>query len=343
VGDIFAKYNVDALEKLEALRKTIADTKTKLDNANGRLSLILGTVTFTELETAATGITDTVRSEEDIGRDISSLCGISDISAFITKNETVIGGYTSEYSSINDLKARAFDLDTELKKIRETLTSSPDIPEEYLTVSDPEKYLESLQNDLKFRQSLREEALTDKTAAASRLESYKENIVGDPAAESEKAQRIFDEQKALLYHWMHILEVFKAQKENIRDNPMQDIAGHFTEYLGIISGGRVSSEFPEADRLNMNIYSDNRLLDYGKLSEGTKETVSLAFRLAVLDHLFPDGGGVIVFDDPFTDMDAERVAQSCELIKECAKRHQVIFLTCREDYLEMLNGNNIAF
>ena len=91
---------------------------------------------------------------------------------------------------------------------------------------------------------------------------------------------------------------------------MRDISESFTRYLGIISDGKVFSEFPEADKLNMNIYSDNKLLDYGKLSEGTKETVSLAFRLAVLDHLFPDGGGVIVFDDPFTDMDADRMEQS---------------------------------
>ena len=124
---------------------------------------------------------------------------------------------------------------------------------------------------------------------------------------------------------------------------MQDIADRFTHYLDVISGGRVSSEFPEADKLNLSIYSDNRLLDYGKLSEGTKETVSLAFRLAVLDHLFPEGGGVIVFDDPFTDMDIDRAERSCRLIKECATRHQVIFLTCREDYLELLNGNNILF
>ena len=196
---------------------------------------------------------------------------------------------------------------------------------------------------MKFKQSLRETALTSKTAAASKLESYKENISGDPMADVEKAERIFEEQKALLNHWLHIAEVFKAQKENIHDNPMQDIADRFTHYLSIISGGKVSSEFPEADKLNMNIYSDNKLLDYGKLSEGTKETVSLAFRLAVLDHLFPDGGGVIVFDDPFTDMDADRTAQSCELIKECAKQHQVIFLTCREGYLDMLGGNKIIF
>ena len=93
----------------------------------------------------------------------------------------------------------------------------------------------------------------------------------------------------------------------------------------------------------MLIYSNDILLDYGKLSDGTKETVSLAFRLAVLDHLFPDGGGVIVMDDPFNDMDSDRVAQSCLLLKECAKRHQVIFLTCREEYLPALEGNLIRF
>ena len=81
--------------------------------------------------------------------------------------------------------------------------------------------------------------------------------------------------------------------------------------------------------------------DYKKLSEGTKDTVSLAFRLAVLDHLFPQGGGVIVLDDPFTDMDAERTEQACALLQECAKQHQVIFLTCKEEYLDMLGGNHI--
>ena len=91
----------------------------------------------------------------------------------------------------------------------------------------------------------------------------------------------------------------------------------------------------------MNIYSRDRAMDHGKLSEGTKETVSLAFRLAVLDHLFPDGGGIMVLDDPLTDMDKTRAERSCEIIKECAKRHQVIFLTCRDEYSEMLGGKRI--
>ena len=341
VDKILGRYKVETLADLEQLAKTINDTKSEMDNANRRLEMLLGSTTYEELETAATVITASVRTKAEIDGDILSVCGSNDIARFITAKETIVDGYVSEYGSINDLKAKAFDLEVELKKAKDSVSYAEDIPAEYLSITDPDAHLESLQKDLKFKQSLRETALTSKTAASSKLESYKENINSDPVADVEKAERVFEEQKTLLNHWFHIAEVFKAQKENIHDNPMQDIADRFTHYLSVISDGKVSSEFPEADKLNMNIYSDNKLLDYGKLSEGTKETVSLAFRLAVLDHLFPDGGGVIVFDDPFTDMDADRTTQSCELIKECAKQHQVIFLTCREEYIEMLNGNMV--
>ena len=341
LAGIFEKYDVGSLDELETLAKNITANKDKLGNANNRLNLLLGTESFEELETAAAAMTVVPRPAEEIEGDIFTLCGRNDVSAYITKIETVIDGYTTDYGSINDLKARAFDLDMELRKAKESVSQAQDIPVEYLSISDPDAYLAMLQNELKSKQSFREAALTAKTAAASKLEGYRENITGDPVADAEKAERIFRKQKSLLSHWMHIAEVFKVQKERVHANPMQDISESFARYLSVISGGKVESEFPEADKLNMNIYSDNRLLDYGKLSEGTKETVSLAFRLAVLDHLFPEGGGVIVFDDPFTDMDAERTVQSCRLLQACAEKHQVIFLTCKEEYAAMLGGNEI--
>lgn len=341
ISDILAKYNVVSADELEELARNIAEAKTKSSAAESRLEMLLGGEKFEELEAAAKLITSDCRPKRDIYDEISSVCGNSDVTGFITKIETLIGGYIAEYGTINDLKAKAFDLDTEMQKAKESVSSAGNLPEEFAGIADPEAHLELLQSNLKAKQIQRESALTAKTAASSKLESYKSNISGDPAEDAERAELKFEEQKSLLDHWLHISEVFKAQKENINDNPMQDIADSFTKYLGVISGGKVSSEFPDADKLNMNIYSDNRLLDYGKLSEGTKETVSLAFRLAVLDHLFPEGGGVIVFDDPFTDMDVDRTAQSCELIKECGEKHQVIFLTCKEEYLEMLQGNQI--
>lgn len=337
----YGKYNVETLAELEQLAKTINDTKSKMINANSRLEMLLSSSTYEELKSAVTAITDTPRSKEEIDKDIFFVCGSNDIVIFITAQETIANGYVTEYGSINDLKAKAFDLEAELKKAKESVSGAEDIPEEYLSITDPDAYLESLHNDSKHKQRLREEAFASKIAATKELESYKENISGDPIANKEKAECKFEEQKTLLNHWRHIEKVFKAQKENIHNNPMQDIADRFAYYLSFISDGRVSSEFPDENKLNVSIYSNDRLLNYGKLSEGTKDTVSFAFRLAVLDHLFPDGGGVMVFDDPFTDMDADRTKQSCELIKECAKKHQVIFLTCKDDYADMLGGNII--
>lgn len=341
VKTIFQKYKVESLAELENLDKFITTSKTKSDNYSSKLELLLGSMPFEELESAANGITDSLRSKEEIEVEIRTLCRETDVSTFITKVKTVIEKFAEEYGSINDLKARAFDLNAEFTEAKETLASTEDIPAEYADISNPKIHLETLQNTREEKQRWYNERLVEKAKAVQNLENYKENLSENPKERMERAERVYEEQKALLNHWLHIAEVFKAQKENIHANPMQDIADNFARYLSIISGGKVSSEFPEGDKLNMSIYSDNKLLDYGKLSEGTKETVSLAFRLAVLDHLFPSGGGVIVFDDPFTDMDADRTAQSCELIKECAKKHQVIFLTCKEEYLEMLSGNNI--
>ena len=343
LADIFAKYKVETLEELENYAQKIENTKAKIENVSTRLSRILGNMSFAQLEELYRQTDPVNRSKEEIEDDILAVCKSSDIATFITRTETVVDGYAAEYGSVNDLKVKALDLEGELEEAKKSVSGVENIPAEYLAIMDPYDYLDSLQGELKRKQSLRDDALKEKSSAATALKNYKDAHPEACQETVDKAERNFEEVQSLLNHWLHIAEVFKAQKENIHDNPMQDIADRFAHYLSIISGGRVSSEFPEADKLNVNTYSENNLLDYGKLSEGTKETVSLAFRLAVLDHLFPEGGGVIVFDDPFTDMDADRTAQSCELIKECATRHQVIFLTCKEDYLSILEGNHILF
>ncbi|MGN1194068.1 MAG: ATP-binding protein, partial [Acutalibacteraceae bacterium] len=195
---------------------------------------------------------------------------------------------------------------------------------------------------LKFLQLQKEEALKNKTSLLSRLEAFQENYGDDIHERLDRAKSKLDEQKTLLSYWKNILHIFYEQKNKLSQNPMDDLSKSFSAYLSEVSGGGVTCEFPEADKLNMNILSRDRFVSYDQLSEGTKETVSLCFRLAVLEHLFPQGGGVIVFDDPFSDMDADRRNQACKLVKKCAERHQVIFLTCHCEYEELLNTKPIC-
>ena len=340
LGGILGSYGVNSTEELEQLAKNLSEAAAKAENAAARLSVTLGDITLEQLEEQVRTIPEDIPEKAAIDRDILSLCGRTDPAGYIAAKEAILNGYTAEYGSIGEAKARAFDMDAELKKARAAVCVPEDIPEEFLGISDPEAHLASLKRAQESSRARQREALTERTAAVSRLEQLQSSSAEDPRESVQAAERAFEEQKTLLSRWLHIAEVFEEQKQRLHSEPMKDIAESFTRYLGAITGGSVTSEFPEADRLNVSVYSNDRPMDHRKLSEGTKETVSLAFRLAVLDHLFPDGG-VIVLDDPFTDMDAERTTQSCELLRLCAKRHQVIFLTCREEYIPMLNGNTI--
>ncbi len=340
VNAIFSKYAVAAAEELEARANKVMTARGTLESLSAKLKVCLDTVSYAELEKAVASIPGTVRSAELINADIMRFCK-GNASLFIAEKKASVNLYISEYTSLDDLRAIAANTENEIRNAKAELNAIDDIPAEYRSISNPEHFLASLQNDLKSKQSMRELMLMKKTEAVSRLNTYKESIQFDPAAHAEQTEQRFNEQKELLEHWLHIKKVFESLKEDVASNPLNDLADGFVRNLAVISNSRITSEFPSADRIDINLYSNNSLLDYNKLSEGTKDTVSLAFRLAVLDYLFPEGGGVIVLDDPFTDMDKERIAQSINLVKDASERHQVIFLTCKEEYLDMLDANKI--
>lgn len=336
ISGIFEKYEVNSIEELRKLQERYRKAHESFESAKRNLENSLSGETFDELEAKAAVLPETIRPEEEIEKDIFSLCEGNHIERFIDMNEAMLKRYIDDYGSVEKLQGEKAEKENKLTKVEEEIEMANNIPEEYRDINK----LTVLEAQKDQAEKERDDAKDAKNSADSELNNFIEKCP-DPVSTFEEAERVFNEQKELLKHWIHIEKVFNKVRENFRNNPMHDLAESFTNYLGIISGERISSEFPDEEKLEMEIYSGKNKLDYGKLSEGTKETVSLAFRLAVLDHLFPNGGGIIVFDDPFTDMDADRAAKSCELIKECAKKHQVIFLTCNEDYKETLGGKII--
>lgn len=336
-NSIYEKYNISSVTELEQLIEKYNECSQNVANIGREINNLR--MPYEELQAEFDKITSIPRDKNEIRNDILSLCGQISIDSFIASKETIINSYKEEYTSVKLLKADAFDVMQEIEKASSVSGDDSDIPEEYRSVGNPEEYLELLKNAAEKKQAEKNAAFAEKSNAQNRLEAYRESLEGEPKQEIEAAKRVFDEEKETLAHWKHIQEVFYRRKELLNNNPMQDIADSFERYLNIISGGRITTEFPEGDKLNFGIFSAERAVDYPKLSEGTKETVLLAFRLAVIEHLFPNGGAVAVFDDPFTDMDSVRTKQSIEIVKEFAKKNQVIFLTCKSEYLEEFKEN----
>ncbi len=141
--------------------------------------------------------------------------------------------------------------------------------------------------------------------------------------------------------WEHI----KATAEQILDEaskqPLERLEATFRKNLRFLTDGRVTAEKMNPD-LSSTLYSGKNLLTYQLLSEGTKDSIALAFRLAAVDLIYPDGGAVVAFDDPFTDMDEDRRMRACELLNQFAERNQVIFATCDTRYFDLLNGKKVS-
>ena len=166
------------------------------------------------------------------------------------------------------------------------------------------------------------------------MTGYQE-IVSDQDAELE---RLKEEFKA----WKQIKTVAEGILNSTDVNPLQQFEDDFRKYLAFLSKDGITLS-SLGKKLEADIYSGDNRMTFELLSEGTKDTVALAFRLAVVKFLFPNGGGFAVFDDPFTDMDAERRARACSLLKEFAENNQIIFVTCDRSYADVLQGNFIDF
>ncbi len=142
--------------------------------------------------------------------------------------------------------------------------------------------------------------------------------------------------------YMRIREDFLTILNSNKGNRFSDFNKRFSEYLGLITDKSVTAN-DEAGMEELLLTSkNNNINNLSLLSAGTKKTLLLAFRLAVLDFFFPDGGGIIVIDDGLLDMDAKRRSNSAQLLKQFAQKNQVILMTCDENIADLVGGNRIT-
>ncbi|TVQ27792.1 MAG: hypothetical protein EA383_01820 [Spirochaetaceae bacterium] len=118
----------------------------------------------------------------------------------------------------------------------------------------------------------------------------------------------------------------------------------FLRLLGIMTQERYSDvdlarELPQSTRV------DGNELALSLLSHGTKETFALAWRMAVLEELYPDGGGLLLLDDPLVHLDPARRRGVCEAMRGISGRQQIVMLTCHpsfvDELVEVAGGNNV--
>ena len=287
------------------------------------------------------------RQLAEILEDIKQICGEQSVESYCGELNASIKAiedtYKEEIGEITSdaLRASAAACQDQLHTATEAVSAVDNIPPQYKRIKDVSQYRAQLKGEI--------DTIKSKIGEIEARLQENQKYLGKKTAEEyatdlEQAKSDMEKVRATYEHWIHIREAFRIARDKAGSSTeIKDVENKFAEYLKLITGGRVILRSLD-ENMDVSITSNNSQLDEIILSEGTKDTIALAFRLAMLEHIFPNGGGFLVLDDPFTDMDKDRTEQACRLVGKFAEKgNQVIFTTCSESVAQVLGGNLIRF
>ncbi|MCR5664594.1 MAG: AAA family ATPase [Oscillospiraceae bacterium] len=103
-------------------------------------------------------------------------------------------------------------------------------------------------------------------------------------------------------------------------------------YMAQVTGGRYADVLIDRDfSARARAEGDSVARESEYLSAGTLDLMYLAVRLAVCELALPEGEPCpLIIDDALVNLDETRLEQAMQLLREIAKKRQVILFTCRK-------------
>ncbi len=104
------------------------------------------------------------------------------------------------------------------------------------------------------------------------------------------------------------------------------------EYMSLVTEGRYADVFINRDfSARIRTADDTVAREAEYLSAGTLDLMYLAVRLAVCELALPEGESCpLIIDDALVNLDESRLQQAMKLLREIAKKRQVILFSCRK-------------
>ncbi|MFT8728367.1 MAG: hypothetical protein ABF756_10250 [Liquorilactobacillus ghanensis] len=118
-----------------------------------------------------------------------------------------------------------------------------------------------------------------------------------------------------------------AAKNNFSARYMNPIMQNFKHYYQQLTQESAQQYRLDAElNLTAGAYGKQHQLEL--LSEGYQDLLGICRRLSLIDAMYQQEKPLIIFDDPFVNLDAEKLHGGLNLLQELVKDHQVIYLTC---------------
>jgi uncharacterized protein YhaN len=251
-----------------------------------------------------------------------------------------------QVSSPGDLRRKAADSANQavgiLRQWEELLASYPALP---ARDNDNPQVLDNLYRELERRiDRLREEdvslhnGIRDAELRLARLQGQAPlNIAGGELRLQElreEVRQLRTEADALELAHKELSAAIRLFSETYR----QGLAGSATGYFSFFTGN-CCREVLLDEQFNVQLREDGKLLSVSYLSQGARDQLYLALRLAVADLLSDDIQLPFVFDDPFLNWDEVRMAKMQQTLLALPSGRQVLLFSHRQEFASW--GNSV--
>ena len=233
------------------------------------------------------------------------------------------------HDKINDIKNAGDSIAFALQKLKEFEENPQNDIESFATLVKPEKSADELQNEL----SLVSNQLTAKNAEIS---DYRK-IISDNLSETERKEDIEteidrlsqqkDEKSAEYKILLKTLELLSQAKARLDANYSDPMKEGFAKYVKML-GGKLNLVI-DTD-LKVSVDDGGLLHESEFLSEGYKDIVNFCSRMALVDALFTEEKPPVILDDPFVNLDDDKIPRAIQLVKDMSKEKQILYFACHK-------------
>lgn len=124
-------------------------------------------------------------------------------------------------------------------------------------------------------------------------------------------------------------DFLQKAKEQLTARYMEPIAKGFSKYYQMLTGDDSGNWQIDAN-INLKVREFGELRETKWLSAGYQDLIGVCMRLALVDAMYEEEKPFLILDDPFVNLDEEKVECGNKLLLSVAEEYQVIYFTCHD-------------
>lgn len=146
--------------------------------------------------------------------------------------------------------------------------------------------------------------------------------------ELEELKQKLEEDEAKFEILKKTSKLLKQAKESFSSHYLNRMEKGFEKYINLINNDKIEADIDV--NLNVKLDQNGGKRDISYFSTGYQDLIYLCIRFSLIDALFEEENPFVILDDPFVNLDEQKIKNSLDLINKISNKYQIIYFVCHE-------------